>query len=320
MKDLISIVVPIYKVEKYLERCIKSILEQTYTNLEVILVDDGSPDSCPMICDTYQQLDSRIKVIHKINGGLSDARNAGLEIATGKYIAFIDSDDFINCHFIERLYNLCVNSNTQIAICDFQSVRKEQEVQMQQETIKTSMFSSKEMLEKIYGDEHIVAIVAWNKLYQRELFEDIRYPKGKINEDEFTTYKLFSKANKIAFTNEKLYYYFYAEDSIMRKKFHLRRLDYIEGIEGQMEFYQKQGAMDLYIKAKRRYAYALIEYYHRTRKDIEDSEQIQKELYTKFKRTLKSILFMQNIRIKDKGKLLFAYLFPKIYEKKYIQY
>lgn len=121
-EELISVVVPIYKVEKFLPTCIESIIRQSYRNLELILVDDGSPDSCPSICEKYKQVDSRIKVIHKKNGGLSDARNAGLKIAKGKWITFIDSDDYVGADFLRVLYTVAVLNEADISICDYSAV------------------------------------------------------------------------------------------------------------------------------------------------------------------------------------------------------
>lgn len=197
MEELISVIVPIYNVEKYLNKCIESIINQSYSNLEIILVDDGSKDSSGIMCDSYILKDKRIKVIHKENGGLSDARNVGLDKAKGEYIVFIDSDDWIDEKMIEILYNIIKKNNSDISICDYFLAYNE-EIQTQKEDIEIINLSNIEALKTIYDkDLGVCMIVAWNKLYKRNLFkDDIRYPYGKIHEDEFTTYKLLYKAKK----------------------------------------------------------------------------------------------------------------------------
>ena len=186
-KDKITIVVPVYKVEKYLRRCIESILQQTYKNIEIILVDDGSPDNCGKICDEYKEKDNRIIVIHKENGGLSDARNAGIDIATGKYIAFIDSDDYVANNFISSLYDVCIKNECEIAQCKFKRVTEDYKEE-QKEISETTILDGKSAIKEIYGQNDVYTIVAWNKLYLKNLFNDIRYTVGKIHEDESTTY------------------------------------------------------------------------------------------------------------------------------------
>ena len=207
MEELISVIVPIYNVEKYLNKCIESIINQSYSNLEIILVDDGSKDSSGIMCDSYILKDKRIKVIHKENGGLSDARNVGIDKAKGEYIVFIDSDDWIDEKMIEILYNIIKKNNSDISICDYFLAYNE-EIQTQKEDIEIINLSNIEALKKIYDkDLGVCMIVAWNKLYKRNLFkDDIRYPYGKIHEDEFTTYKLLYKAEKISYTKQKMYY------------------------------------------------------------------------------------------------------------------
>ena len=182
-EELISVIVPIYKVEKYLKRCIESIINQTYHNLEIILVDDGSPDKCGEMCEEYSKKDKRIKVIHKENGGLSDARNKGLEIATGKYIGFVDSDDFIDKDMYKVLYNNLKNNNADMSICSIYQFENEEEIVKgynKNETVIT--YNKQEMFNNFY-DDLLRNVVAWNKLYKADIFKDIKYPKGKAVEE-----------------------------------------------------------------------------------------------------------------------------------------
>jgi len=223
---LISIIVPIYKVEEYIKNCIDSIISQTYKNLEIILVDDGSPDNCGNICEEYSLKDKRIKVIHKKNGGLSSARNAGLDIASGEYIGFIDSDDWIEGDMYESLYNALVEHNADISVCGRYIVQGNR-ITTISDSEKAEVFTRREALSELVLDEYSgMKNFAWDKLYKKELFENIRYPEGKYYEDIFTTYKLFSLSNKIVDIKSPKYYYLLREDSICGTNDASKRYDY----------------------------------------------------------------------------------------------
>lgn len=203
--DLISVIVPIYNVEKYLNQCVQSIVDQIYRNLEIILVDDGSSDKCFDICNEWAAKDTRIKVLHKKNGGLSDARNAGIEIACGKYIAFVDSDDWIKPSMFQNLYKACVDFGAPIACCgryisDQNGISKESF-----NGDRRCLLASEALIEIMSRKSMDVA--AWDKLYLRNLFIDIRYPVGENNEDTAIFYKLIDLAEKVAHTGTSEYYY-----------------------------------------------------------------------------------------------------------------
>lgn len=241
MNKLVSVIVPVYNVEKYLSRCIDSIINQTYKNLEIILVDDGSPDRCGDICDQYAIKDSRIKVIHKKNGGLSDARNAGINLAKGDYITFIDSDDWIHPKYIETLYDLVKKHNADISVCNFIRTTSEDhndEISL----IDVIAFNKYEALEQFTDKYYVQMVIACGKLYKKDLFHNVRFPVGRIHEDEFTTYKLIYNANKIVFTTTPLYYYWQREDSIMGSGFNINhRLDALDAFIERAEFFKKIG-------------------------------------------------------------------------------
>ena len=216
-KDLISVIVPVYKVEEYLNRCVDSIINQTYKNLEIILVDDGSPDNCGKICDDYAKHDKRIKVIHKKNGGLSDARNAGLSVAKGKYIGFVDSDDYISENMYEILYKELVKNKADISICKyiyFKNIIPEFTTDYE----ITSYTNIEAILELIKIKQRKIQDYAWNKLYKRKLFKKIRYPKNFVFEDIGTTYLLFYEAKKIINIDCILYAYYDNSNSITSNK------------------------------------------------------------------------------------------------------
>ncbi len=272
MKDLISVIIPVYKVEAYLERCVDSVLAQTYENLEIILVDDGSPDGCPALCDKYAAADSRVRVIHQKNAGLSGARNAGIDAARGSYLSFIDSDDYVATDFIESLYKACVCTGSQLSLCRWMYVHGEELPEKGRETAARAgsveeeevsglrVYGRRELMEMLYDPDGAYFVVAWNKLYRRELFQGIRYPLGQIHEDEATTYKLFHRTGQGAFVDRPLYGYFVAPASITRG-FNPRRLDWIIGVKERLDFFEENGYAHLMPKALQAFADGMIDIY-----------------------------------------------------------
>lgn len=210
--EKISVIVPIYNVENYADRCINSIVNQTYKCLEIILVDDGSKDNSGVICDKWKLKDERIIVIHKKNGGLSDARNEGIKYATGDYIAFIDSDDFIDNDMFSILYKNIKKANSQISICKYIQIEENQQFEFKKSQ-EISIYSKEKAILELLSEEKITNH-AWNKLYKKDLFKTIRYPKGRNFEDIGTTYKLFSKCDKIVYTPCECYAYIIRGNSI----------------------------------------------------------------------------------------------------------
>lgn len=232
--DRISVIVPVYKVEAYLDQCVRSITEQTYKNLEIILVDDGSPDNCPDMCDAWAAQDSRIKVIHKENGGLSDARNAGLAIATGDYIGFVDSDDYIDPAMYQQLLERLTETCSDIAACG---------VEMVWEDGKTAMLTcpgevildNHEAMEAIIRESWLKQPV-WYKLYRRGTVAGIAFEKGKCHEDVFWSYQPIARAKRVCVFDTPLYHYRQRAGSIMGARFSEKRLDALEAMERRIAF------------------------------------------------------------------------------------
>lgn len=277
---LISVIVPVYRVEKYLERCVKSILSQTYKNLEVILVDDGSPDQCPAICDACAEKDARVKVIHQENKGLSGARNAGIDAASGEYLAFVDSDDYVSPHFIEELYQLLQDTGCAIGQCRFSYVKGDGLVEESDSAF--CIYRGESLMEQLYGPEEKATcfVVAWNKLYRAELFKEtgIRYPEGRIHEDEATTYRLFHEAKKLAFLDRALYGYYTENGGSITSVFSAKRLQWLTAHEERIAFFKKNGYEKLLPAAYRKLCDACITFYFRCTEQVKDAEELKKEL------------------------------------------
>ena len=244
-KELISIIVPVYNVEKYVEKCINSIINQTYKNLQIILVDDGSKDNSGKICDEFKLKDNRIEVIHKNNGGLSDARNAGLKLAKGDYIGFVDSDDYIEADMYETLYNLIKKNNSDISIVSFYEMYNGKVIGVRKSN-ELLEFSKIEAIKELLIDTRIQSY-AWNKLFKKSLFENIEFPTNKNFEDIATTLLLFEKANKVTLLEEPKYYYLRRDDSIIGDRNFKTYKDYLDVIYDKYIYLDgKYQELDLY--------------------------------------------------------------------------
>lgn len=257
----VSIIVPIYKVEDCLDRCVESLVHQTYTDIEILLVNDGSPDRCPKLCDSWAERDGRIRVIHKKNGGLSDARNAGIEEAAGEYFLFIDGDDYVRPDMCEKMISAAEKNQSDMVISSFIWKYPDKEIVQSMCTGKVPQcFSNIEMLKIFFMKKTIELSVAWNKLYRRDLFftsEDIRYPVGKLHEDEFTTYKLIYAAHNVTILPEALYYYVQRNTSIMSAFSQRNLLDSIEAAESYIPWHTEH---HLSLKKEIACAYDILSY------------------------------------------------------------
>lgn len=238
-QELISVIVPVYNVEKYVERCIRSLTQQTYRNIEIIVVDDGSPDNAGVLCDELSRSDKRIRVIHQKNQGLSAARNTGINEAQGAYLAFVDSDDWVQEDLLETLYKLLIEYNAQIAACGTEIVDDHGHIAYFSDNLEEiKVFSTEEAMIELPLDEKI-RNVAWNKLYKKELFNDIRFPVGMIFEDIATTFRLIDKAKTIVYYGKPLYCYYKSESSILRSEFSAKWFDKVTACKMRAEYYQK---------------------------------------------------------------------------------
>lgn len=226
-QEKISVIVPVYKVEPFLDRCVQSIVDQTYRNLEIILVDDGSPDNCPAMCDNWALKDSRIKVIHKTNGGLSDARNAGMQVATGELMGFVDSDDWIASDMYQRLYERMEQDDSDMVACGVEMVWEDGTPSRMLTQSGDCVLNRNEAMEAIIKEDRLKHPV-WYKLYKTVLVQNILFPGGKYHEDVFWSYQAVGASQRISVTDYVGYFYRQRGDSIMGEKYTLKRLDAVE--------------------------------------------------------------------------------------------
>lgn len=277
----ISIIVPVYKVEQYLERCVNSLINQTYKNIEIILVDDGSPDQCPKMCDDYASEDSRIKVIHKKNGGLSDARNAGLNAARGSYIAFVDSDDWVEADYIETMYTNAIKENADISIVGYTMVWANG---------KQRRFSKDEEYDVLDREQAIRELLMQNKyscmvcqkLYKADIFENVRFPVRKIYEDVAISLPTFAKANKVVVSGKSKYNYYQRSASIVNSEFNMNKLYFLDCCKNIIEYSDEQsGKYDkeahvFYLRALMEFLLQLYRMEDNVYSDVE--KQLEKEV------------------------------------------
>lgn len=310
MNDLISVIIPVYNVEDYLPRCVDSVLAQTYTNLEIFLVDDGSPDNCGKICDEYAARDQRIKVIHKKNGGLSDARNAALDVCSGEYISFVDSDDYVSEDFIESLYHAIKSHHTRLAICGIMKFDEQGHIvadytpSRQEETA-----SGTKMMETVWRPS------ACNKLYDRSLFHGLRYPFGKLYEDLFIYHEILAQLDRVVLTGKNSYFYFTRQNSIINKKYDIRNTDLVEGLDLRIKGLRKMQYDDL---ADRQLSFlfnATVEAFCRIPDPDDKTKARLREVKSFCDRHFPEMMNYKRFTPAQKAKILLFRYFPSVYIK-----
>ncbi len=311
MKPLISVIVPVYKVEKYLHNCVDSILNQSYKNIEIILIDDGSSDGCPSICDEYVKKDNRVVVIHKKNGGLSDARNAGINVAKGKYITFVDSDDTVREDYIKQLYETVEENSADIAICGHTAIYGNNNIEYSSNN--RGLLTQKEALERILYHKDFNSS-SWAKMYERSLFRDICFPKGENYEDTSTTYKLFLRSKRIGYNLKSQYNYIIRNDSIMTHSFDEKDLLLIESWK-KMASCIVEKYPDLKNGAIRGVAYARFCILRKAINATERSKALEKNLKKEILKDKKTLLFDKNCPKRDKIAILLLYLGIPVFKK-----
>lgn len=304
MKDLISVIIPVYNVEKYIDNCLESIINQTYKNLEIILVDDGSTDNSGKICDDYALKDSRIKVIHKNNGGLSDARNKGLDVATGDFVSFIDSDDTIALDMYEVLHNRLLEDKTDIAVTKISWGDNKNN-----ESNNNFYISEKD---DFFGALNF-NVSACNRLYNIKLWKNIRFPFGKLCEDAFVEHKITGQCDRISCIERCMYFYLAREGSIMHKTYTVNRLDGAEAYLSRLEFMLD----NQFIKGAESAFYCVMRQLREARQKLDLSNVIARDRLISLEKRAKEIFHKRiikfNFPISTKIRLGIFYFCPKIY-------
>lgn len=318
MQPKVSVIIPAYNVEKFIEKCVNSVLDQSFSDFEIILVDDGSKDSTPKICDELANKDSRITVIHKENGGLSDARNAGIRKSVGKYLAFVDGDDIVDKDYLKELYNLItMEDNIEVAFVSGVAFGENATPKGSKSTL-SKVVSTEEIVRKMClrdGIDH----TAWGKLFLAELWKDFKYPVGKLYEDYLTTYRVLSKVDKIAYSDAKMYFYIQHNESIMHMKCSEKTLAVLDVADQETEFMLKtwpnirEEILDLYVSVYLKNLQQILntgmdafpEYQERTMKVVKKNASL----------LLKSKRIGKNDKVKIIALLISKKLFLKLYNK-----
>lgn len=282
--ELISVIVAIYNVEPYLPVCLDSILNQTYDNLDILLVDDGSTDGCPEICDAYAAKDSRVRVIHQSNRGLSGARNRGMEAAKGEILTFVDADDRLHPDFCKILYGHMARTGADVAVGNYDFIHRidEEKPDRTQETDVFTKTGYEAQFLFYNGAMCICNGVAWLKLYRKHCFAGLRFPEGKIHEDSFVMPFVYETARKVVYTDAVVYYYLVRPGSITGS-YHLKRLDQLEAQERVLGLYRERGYDQLYAKAYESYLHAIRNHYFDVKRYLPAEKQVLKTLDRKFK-------------------------------------
>lgn len=300
MRPVITVVVPVFKVEQYLTFCVQSIIAQTFSDWELILVDDGSPDRCGEMCDAFAERDKRVRVIHKANGGLADARNAGTAAARGEYITYIDSDDWVARQLLERLLECAQKKQADVVICNRVKVASEQQV-FSHGSEPVQVFSGPEAMEEMLYQTSFDTN-AWGKLFRLELAQQFPYPKGRLYEDLFTIYKLLFFSKKVVYLPQMLYAYRINENSIMNRKFDVQNLDELDAAD-EIERFVEENCPEYLPAAKARKfsSYSQVLRWMRAVSPADSQmEQIRERIWTYLKEYRVGMVMDRRARMKNR--------------------
>lgn len=318
-QELVSIIIPVYNAEKYLEAALESARTQSYQNIEILLIDDGSTDSSPVICDTYAKKDSRFRVIHQKNSGPSAARNRGIDEAKGEYLTFFDNDDLLHKDFVKILYDLCVENGCDIALTKSFPFLEEDTIPYGEPEIKLTFMDRQQLSTQLVDMGWTGLAVTMAKLFKKELFDNIRFNEGRIiGDDDSTIYLLYWSSKKSVLFQSPLYFYrSKRKGSITHSNYKLSWLTGVDAFRERMEFYYSQGEMILYAKAMRNYCRRLAENYVLMKESFPGEKKLLKNLSTQMKRQSVKMLFLKGNTLRQKmSALLYAFM-PNIWNRMY---
>jgi len=311
----LSIIVPVYNLVELLPRCIDSILNQTFRNFELILVNDGSTDHSSAVCHEYAKKDARVRVIDKVNGGVASARNAGLDVAEGTYVGFVDNDDYIHPNMYEILIDTARTYSSTIVVCDFLKVNEETSLSdhLSPRINQMTHFDYLEASDQLFSDNRVTFVCPWNKLYRRELFTEIRYEVGSITDDETVAHKLYYLSKKTTYIKAALYYYVQRPESQMGT-FSIKRFDAVYALKDRELFYKEKNEIHLHKKALIQYAEKFFWYYYFAKTSMTQIDAELSELKGTFNRSLMDLLKHQEISVKQKLMFILFRIHPPLFE------
>jgi len=317
VEHLITIIVPVYNGERFIGKCFNSIINQTFKNLEIIIINDGSTDDSSKICDKFAKLDERITVIHQENSGLSAVRNKGLDMAKGDLIGFVDCDDYIHPRMYEILYKHLYDYNADIAMCEVTKVHnsningniRESDKTINQQNIYC--LKQEEAFKNLFNEKNLIMVVPWNKLYKKDVFKNIRYPEGKIKDDEFVIHHIIHAIKKIVFTDAIFYYYNHNENSITNKKYNLQNLDAIEAIKDRLLLFELKKYQKLLSKGANSYLHLIIMHYYAVQKYLPIERRVMEKLKRTFREEYKK--YKSILNNKNKTELFLFFIHPNFH-------
>ena len=315
--EKISVIVPVYNVEKYIDRCVQSLFDQAYENIEIVLINDGSTDRSGEMCDEYAKKDSRVKVLHQKYNGVADARNKGVAMATGEYIIFLDGDDEADKEYVSKLYTTLKENDLDIAQCCLLRIRNGEPINKLEVKEGVRIFNGMEMQMKTFDRDRYFCNVVCGKLFKKELFEGLSFPYGRINEDESMIYLLTFKSKRVGIIDDYLYYYHYNGDSITEKKYNIHRLDAFYMLEEKFAFYKERGLEAFANKVANEYFSQMsVVFCHKKEEIADDYNAIKKKAREIYKKDRREILNRAKLRIDRRVFCLLSYIsvgFVKLY-------
>ena len=296
---MISVIIPVYNTEKYIRRCIDSVLGQSFTDYEVILIDDGSTDSSGQICDEYVEENIRVSCIHNANGGLSKARNKGLEVARGEYIAFLDSDDYMHKHMLTVLHDSIIKTKAGLAMCAYRSVPVgAPDMKLNLSDYSFRILNGNDLIDELYGPDGTSVVVAWNKLYKRQIFEKIRYPEKRLHEDEFVIHEILDKCGSVICTDAPLYNYVQREGALTETLTYDGARDKLDAIWSRLQYYSGRKYVYALRKTCKLWEYLIFDLYKRA-EGTEDCREIRRCVKAKLKENLP---YLEKVKLISKEK------------------
>lgn len=311
MSEKISIIVPIYNVQSYLKKCIESLIQQTYENIEIILVNDGSTDNSGKICDYYALKDNRIKVVHQKNGGVSYARNTGLAYSTGDYIAFVDPDDWIDKNMYEKMLEVLNENDSSIAMCGYVYEGGDNILNKSKPKLVEQNLSNRELLSKLFMSNTYYYVILWNKLYKACLWKDVRFPNGYVHEDEAVIHIIYDRCARMSIISNDFYHYRIIDTSITHTNKLKRRIDYAYALSLRLNYFYQKNEFNDCIDMLNEVLYLILNTFNSDELDKISLYKIRKIILYNLSKIIKE----NSYSIKFKLSLLIYFISPHLYEK-----